>query len=167
MTLDKVRLLGNAFIDSQFNYALLIWMFCHKTTYLKIQKICHKTLKVIYQSHASYDNLLQLSDSVFLRQRQLQFLLMEIYKSNVTFNPQFMWSYAKYKEVPYNLRRGPVLFIPPAKSTTYGTDSVHFLGCLIWNKLPNLVKSSRSMSEFKNVIRKIGNIDCEFMICRR
>ena len=167
LTLDKVKLLGNAFIDSQFNYVLLIWMFCNKTTYLKIQKIYHKTLKVIYQSHASYDNLLQLSNSVFLRQRHLQFLLMEIYKSNVTFNRKFMWSYCKYREVPYNLRRGPVLSIPPAKSTIYGTNSVHFLGSLIWNKLPYLVKSSRLVSEFKNVIRKIGNIHCEFMICRR
>ena len=38
LTLDKAKLLGNAFIDSQFNYALLIWMFCHKTTYLKMKK---------------------------------------------------------------------------------------------------------------------------------
>ena len=45
-----------------------------------------------------------------------------------------------------NLRCGPVLSIPPVRSTIYGTDSVHFLGPLIWSKLPNLVKSSRSIS---------------------
>ena len=39
LTLDKAKILGNAFIDSQFNYAPLIWMFCHKSTYLKMQKI--------------------------------------------------------------------------------------------------------------------------------
>ena len=44
---------------------------------------------------------------------------------------------------------------------------VHFLGSLIWNRLPNLVKSGRSVSEFKNVIKKIGNLDCGCMICRR
>ena len=47
LTLDKAKLLGNAFIDSQFNYAPLIWMFFHETTYLKTLKIHHKTLKVI------------------------------------------------------------------------------------------------------------------------
>ena len=156
-----------SYIDSQFNYAPLIWMFCHKTTYLKMQKIHHKTLKVIYQSDASYDDLLQLSNSVSLHQRHLRFLLTEIYKSTGTLNPQFMWSYFKYREVPYNLRRGPVLFIPPARSTIYGTNSVHFRGSLIWNRLPNLVKSSRSISEFKNVIKKIRNIDCGCRICRR
>ena len=78
-----------------------------------------------------------------------------------------MWSYFKHREVPHNLKRGPILFIPPARSTTYGTNSVHFLGSLYWNKLPNLVKSCRSISEFKNAIKKIGNIDCGCMICRR
>ena len=48
LTLDKVELLGNAFIDSQFDYASIIRMFCHKTTYLAMQKIHHKNLKVIY-----------------------------------------------------------------------------------------------------------------------
>ena len=167
LTLDKAKLLSNAFIDSHCNYALLAWMFSYKTTYLKMQKINHKILEVIYQSNAFYDDLLQLSNSVSLHQRHLRFLLTEIYKSIGALNPQFMWLYLKYREVPYNVRRGPVLFIPPAKSTIYGTNSAHFRGSLIWNKLPNLVKSSRSISEFKNVIKKIGNIDCGCMICRR
>ena len=80
LTLDKAKLLGNAFIDSQFNYAPLIWMFCHKATYLKMQKIHHKSLKVIYQSDASYDDLLQLSNSVSLHQRHLRFLLRKYAK---------------------------------------------------------------------------------------
>ena len=94
LTLGKAKLLGNAF-DSQFNYTPLIWMFCHKTTYLKIQKIHHKFLKVIYQSDASYDDLLQLSNSVSLHQRHFRFLLTEIYRSTGTLNPKFMWSYFK------------------------------------------------------------------------
>ena len=47
LTIDKAKILGNAFIDSQFNYAPLLWMFCRKTLYSKIEKIHHKTLKVI------------------------------------------------------------------------------------------------------------------------
>ena len=138
LTLDKAKLSGNAFIDSQFNYAPLTWMFCHKATYLKMQKILHKSLKVIYQSGASYDDLLQLSNSVSLHQRHLRFLLTKIYKSTGNLNPEFMWSYFKYRKVPYDLRRGPLLSIPPARSTIYGTNSVHFLWSLIWNRLPNL-----------------------------
>ena len=45
ITTEKAKILGNAFIDSQFNYASLIWMFCRKTLYSKIGKIHHRTLK--------------------------------------------------------------------------------------------------------------------------
>ena len=38
LTIEKAKMLGNAFIDSQFNYAPLIWMFCRKPLYSKIKK---------------------------------------------------------------------------------------------------------------------------------
>ena len=38
LTPVKARLLYNAFINSQFNYAPVIWMFCRKKHYLKIEK---------------------------------------------------------------------------------------------------------------------------------
>ena len=47
LTLGKVKILRTAFIDSQFNYASLIWMFCRKTFYSKTENIHHWTLKVI------------------------------------------------------------------------------------------------------------------------
>ena len=48
-----------------------------------------------------------------------------------------------------------MLPIPPAVSTIDGNDSVHFRVSFIWNKLPNIVKSNKSISEFKNIIKKI------------
>ena len=47
LTPVKARLLYNAFINSQFNYASVIWMFCRKKDYLKIEKIQYKALKII------------------------------------------------------------------------------------------------------------------------
>ena len=61
--------------------------------------------------------------------------MTEIYESNGTLNSQFMWSYFKYREVPYKLKLGAALSIPPARSTIYGTKSVHFCDSLIWNRL--------------------------------
>ena len=48
LTVEKARILANAFIDSQFNYAPLIWMFAGKTLINKICKIHHRTLQVVY-----------------------------------------------------------------------------------------------------------------------
>ena len=49
LTVEKAKLLGNSLIESQFNYATLILMFC--------RKLILKTLKVIYNNTKSYDSL--------------------------------------------------------------------------------------------------------------
>ena len=61
LSLEKASMLGNLFIDSQLIYAPLVWIFCGRGLYLKIQKIHHKTLKVIYQSNETYEELLELN----------------------------------------------------------------------------------------------------------
>ena len=81
LTIEKTKILGNAFIDSQFNYAPLIWMFCRKTLYSKIQKIHHRTLKVVYGIDDSYNNLLLSSNYVSIHQRHLRFLVTETFKN--------------------------------------------------------------------------------------
>ena len=116
LTIEKSKILGNAFIDSQFNYAPLLWMFCRKTLYSKIEKIHHKTSKVIYESNDTYDNLLLQSNTVSVHQRHLRFLMTEMYKSISQLNPEFMWSYFTHKDMPYNLRKGPFFGLPKTHS---------------------------------------------------
>ena len=43
LTIEKAKILGNALVASQFNYAPLIWMFCRKTFYCKFEKIHYRT----------------------------------------------------------------------------------------------------------------------------
>ena len=149
LAIEKAKMLGNAFIDSQFNYAPLLWMFCRKTLYSKIEKIHHKTLKVIYESNDTYENLLLQSNTVSVHQRHLRFLMIEIYKSLSQLNPQFIWSFFTHKDIQYNLRKGPILGLPKTHSFYYDTNVIHFRGSLIWNNLPAVVKSSNSLFEFK------------------
>ena len=124
-------MLGNAFKVSQFNYTPLLWMFCKKTFYSIIEKIHHKTLKVIYESSDTYENLLLQSNTVSVHQRHLRFLMIEIYKSISQLNPQFMWSFFTHKDITYNLRKGPFLGLPKTHSFYYGTYAIHFRGSLI------------------------------------
>ena len=99
MSLKKAKTLGNAFIDRKFNYTSIIWMFCKKITYLKMHKIHHKTLKVIYQPETSFEDLLEVSNSVSIHRRLLSFLITEIHKSTINGNPEFTWSIIKDREV--------------------------------------------------------------------
>ena len=73
LSVDKARLLANAFIDSQFNYAPLIWMFAGKILINKICKIHHRTLQVVYDDFdKSYDELLELNRDLSIHQRHLR-----------------------------------------------------------------------------------------------
>ena len=53
LTTEKFKILGNVYMDNQFNYASLLRMLCRKTPYSKLGKIYHKTLKVMSVSNDS------------------------------------------------------------------------------------------------------------------
>ena len=93
LTQDQVKPLHNALINSQFNYAPIIWMFCRKNQYLKIQQIHHKGLKVVFNSDDGYDQLLQMSNGITIHQKHLHALICEVYKSLDNSHPVLMWSY--------------------------------------------------------------------------
>ena len=138
----KKELLYNQFINSQVNYASVIWMFCRKEDYLKIEKIQYKALKIIYNSSESYEELLARSNEVSIHQKHLRALATEIYKSLADLNPDFMKPYFKIKEMPDNLRNGYALRLRSTNSTYYGINSVLFRECLLWNQLPLSIKQS-------------------------
>ena len=70
-----------------------------------------------------------------------------------------MYHFFREREVPYCLRKGAVLFLPPASSITHGKNSVYYHGTLVWNQLPSPQKSSQSIIEFKTNLKELKNID--------
>ena len=74
----KTKLLYNAVINSQFNYASAIWMFCPKKDYRKIEKLQYKALKIIYNSSESYEELLTRSNEVSTHQKHVLWLQKSI-----------------------------------------------------------------------------------------
>ena len=99
----EAKLLYNAFINRQFNYVPIIWIFCHKQDYLKIEKIQYKALKIVYNSNESYKDLFLLNNEVSIHQKQLRILATEVFKSLADVNPDFIKSYFTIKEIPYCL----------------------------------------------------------------
>ena len=94
-TVEKAKLLANAFINSQFTYAPLIWMFAGKSSIAKICKIRFQTLKMVYNNYdKSYHDLLSFSNDVSIHQWHLQFLAIEVYKSLMNINPEFMGNFS-------------------------------------------------------------------------
>ena len=59
-------------------------------------------------------------------------------------NPEFMWSYFNENPIPYDLRKGTKVFLPPVKSFRLGLNSVHFRGSILWNNLPSSIKNNQT-----------------------
>ena len=91
LTVERAKMFANAFINSQFNYARLIWMFAGKTSINKICKIHHRTLQVNHNDYQkSYDELLDINKDVNIHQKQLRILALEVFKSISHVNPEFV-----------------------------------------------------------------------------
>ena len=166
LSLERAKLLCKAFINSRFNYAPLVWMFCRKKQNLKIQKIHHKALKVVYNSNKSYNELLRDNNKVSICQSHLRALICEVFRSLNNLNPEFMWLYFVFKSITYNIRKGPLLILPAARLTSNGINLVLFRARLLWNSLPQSIKYSESIAELKTNIKDLGNIDCSCILCR-
>ena len=108
-------------------------MFAGKTLINKICKIHHRTLQVVYNEYnKSYQELLQLNNIVSIHQRHLQYLALEVFKSPMHLNPEFMWSYFNEKPITYDLRKGTkvfllVLILYISEEVSYGITFLHQL----------------------------------------
>ena len=59
-----------------------------------------------------------------------------------------------------------LLQIPAAKSIMFGIDSITFRGSLLWNSMPDLIKSASSAAIFKRNIKNWSGDKCKCKICR-
>ena len=77
----KRRLIINAFFSSQFNYCPLTWMFLNGSLNHKINRLHERCIRVIYSdSRWSYDELLNLDNSVSIHHWNLQILATEMFR---------------------------------------------------------------------------------------
>ena len=114
----------------------------------------------------SYEELLQGNNNVSIHQRRLQYLALEVFKSLMHLNPEFMWSHSNENPIPYDFRKGTKVFLPTVKSFRFGLNSVHFRGSILWNNLPLSIKNSQTTNQFKAKLKNLGNIHCTCCVSR-
>ena len=78
---EKLKLIMRTFIESQFNYCPLIWMFHSRELNRKINKLHERALRVVYNnSDLTFQQLLEKDESFTIHERNLQKLAVEMYK---------------------------------------------------------------------------------------
>ena len=163
----KAKTLYNTFIMSCFNYSPLIWMFCGKTASKEIDRIHKRALRLVLNDFDSpFETLLRKANECTIHQRNLQKLMLEIYKCLHFENPSFMWEFFEEKDLTYNLRTQNLLRLPPTRTETYGSNSLSFRGSILWNYLPDDMKNAQSVQLFKNAIRNWKGERCMCKNCK-
>ncbi len=167
MNKDKLRILMKAFIESQFAYCPLIWMFHSRELNNKINKLHERALRLVYNDHMStFDELLLKDESLTVHHRNLQKLAIEMYKIRHNLSPQFMNSIFPSSDCPYKMRIAKDFEVHNIKTVYKGSETISYRGPLIWKLVPNDIKISKSLNEFKAKIKKWKPDKCNCRICK-
>ena len=126
---------------SNFSYCPLICMFCCKDANVSINRVHKIALRVMWQDIAApFAELLARGSKCTIHIRNLQKVLLEIYKCLNSENPSFMWNIFQTKDVAYNLKTKSLLQLPSTNTLSYGNDSLSFRGVILWNTLSYSIK---------------------------
>ena len=91
MCQDKLRVQMKAFIESQFGYCPLTWMFHSRTLNNRINTIHERVLRLVYKDiHLTFEELLSKNNSFSIHHRNLKKLAIEMYKVKNNLAPTIM-----------------------------------------------------------------------------
>ena len=167
MSFDQRKLIMNAFITSHFSYCPLVWMLHSRKLNERINKIHERSLRVVYQDYLTpFDELLTIDNSKTIHHRNLQKLMIEIYKIKNGYAPTIINSLFEIVDLPYNLRNDLKIKSQNVRTVFYGTESLIFLAPRLWNRLPNIYKSANSLTDFKIKIRDWQCENCPCRLCK-
>ena len=154
----------DALVKSQFNYCPLVWMFHDRTINAKVNKICERALRIVCKDNEN-DFVNNVNSSVTTHKRNLQLIMIEIFKTKNDLNPTFMESIFAERESFYSLRNVNELQVPKVRTTIYGTESTQYRGYLLWSSLPIFLKECCTIQEFKRRIKQWTH-SCNCKLCR-
>ena len=168
VSLDKAKILYNAFISSTFNYCPLIWMFCSKTLNSLINKTHKRALKVLYlKNNMTLTELITLDNSETIHVKNLRSLLTEVFKSLNSLSPEFINSLFTIKRRNTNLRKQNALILPSIKTNSKGTATNLYRCISLWNSLNPNITNAKTIKEFKNELISWSGNGCICKICQQ
>ena len=149
LSFNKRRTLFKVFVDSQFKYYPIVWMFHSQHTNSKINMLHERVLRILYDDDVStFDQLLSMDKSFCIHHQNIQRLLTEIYKALHIFGNSLKELFTK-RESTISLRFKPELVIPS-----------------VIPSLPIEIRKDHSISPFATKIKQWKPTACPCTICK-
>ena len=167
LSFNKRRTLFKAFVESQFKYRLMVWMFHIRRTNSKINRLHERTFKIVYDDYVStFDQLLAIGKFFCIYHQNIQRLLTEVYKALHDISGNSLKELFLKRESTISFRSKPELVIPSVNSVLKIKNFLRYFGSVIWNSLPIEIREDHSTLSFPKKIKQWKPIACPRTICK-
>ena len=105
MSFEKKTILLKAFVESQFGYCPLTWVFHGRKANAKINHIHERALRIVYKdNNSSFEELLRKDKSFCIHHRNIQSLTFELFKVKNNLSNKIMCDIFETRNFNYNLK---------------------------------------------------------------
>ena len=162
----KRSLILKTFIESQFSYCPLVWMFCGRKIDHKINYLHERALRLVYCDYSStFEELLTMDKSITFHQRNIHYVAIEMFKVKNGLSPSFITD--MFQVMSGKTRTGDRYIRPNVNTVKKGENSLRYFGPIVWNEmLPNDLKVHTSLDEFKINLKNWVPTNCPCKICK-
>ena len=155
MSFKQRRILLKTFIESQFGYCPLIWMFHSRRVNNKINHLHERSLRIVYKdNYSSYVDLLAKDKSFTIHQRNIQSLAIELFNVKRNLSNVIVCNILKTRTLTYNLRSQTDFVRDCVNARRHGLNSPSYFERKVWNMIALEKKIINSLQKFKTEIRK-------------
>ena len=164
--MEKKKILMNSFVESQFCYCPLVWMFCcSRRLNNKINHIQERALRIVYRDYISpFEVLLKRNDSVCVHHRNIQHVATAMFRVKHGLSSKMMKDLFKFHTNSIEKR---TFIIPKANTEYMGRLSLRWFGPVVWERmLPERYKSILLIEKFKEEIKRWIPENCLCRLCK-
>ena len=167
MNCTKRKILMSVFLNAQFSYCPLTWMFHSRKLNNKINKLHERCLGIVYNNNTSmYEELLETENSISVHFRNVQALAIELYKVMNRFSPDIMKDVLPPNANSfYNARNKRKFHSRHIRTVHFGSETLSHLAPKIWELVPEEIKKLEPVVSFKNAIKKWKPANCPYRLC--
>ena len=143
----------NSYINSNFNYCSVVWMFTNKCNKDKLEKTNKRALRFVSgKNHLSYDEMCKEGKQLNIYRKCVKGAAILLYKIKHGMAPNYVSEMFIPYESNYDMRDNDKFILPQFHTVKFGRSSFKYYGAKLWNNIPIAIKNSSSLNTFKSAI---------------